>query len=67
MKRRPIRDLLNPIEHSDFEYLSRHPPEDELAIELPDGFGFDKFGLLVCKKYAAVLPEPNDTGAEMPT
>jgi len=67
LKRRPIRASPNPIEQSDLDYLSRHPPEDELAIELPDGFGFDKFGLVVCKEYAAVLPEPDDTGAEMPT
>ncbi|KAK8067610.1 hypothetical protein PG996_006722 [Apiospora saccharicola] len=67
LKRRPIRASPNPIEQSDLDYLSRHPPEDELVIKLPDGFGFDKFGLVVCKEYAAVLPEPDDAEAEVPT
>jgi hypothetical protein len=42
LKRRPIRASPNPIEQSDLDYLSRHPPGDELAIKLPDGFGFEQ-------------------------
>jgi hypothetical protein len=30
------------------------------------GLVSSKFGLVVCKEYAAVLPEPNDTEAEVP-
>ncbi|KAK4194276.1 hypothetical protein QBC40DRAFT_38091 [Triangularia verruculosa] len=67
LKRRQICASPNPIEQGDLKYLREHPPEDIVAISLPDGFGFDKFGLMVCKEYAAVLPEPDNAGAERPT
>jgi hypothetical protein len=40
----------------------------ELAVEeLPPGFGFDEYGLLVLEKYAVALPESRETNAaELP-
>lgn len=46
-------------------YLKQNPPEDDLAIKLPNRFSFDKFGLVVCKEYVAILPKLDDTGAEI--
>ncbi|KXX81132.1 ATP synthase subunit alpha [Madurella mycetomatis] len=68
LKRRSLRASLNPIEQGDLDHLRKHPPEDGLAIDLPDGFGFDKFGLMVHEEFAAVLPEPYRNGtADSPT
>jgi hypothetical protein len=43
-------------------------PFRELAVEeLPPGFGFDEYGLLVLEKYAVTLPESRETNAaELP-
>ncbi|KAK3942937.1 hypothetical protein QBC46DRAFT_362117 [Diplogelasinospora grovesii] len=54
LKRRPVRAS------GDLNNLRKCPPENGLAIDLPDGFSFDKFGLMVYKEYAA-LPEPENT------
>ena len=61
-QQRLIRDSVNLIEQSDLENLrawSREdpPPYKRLAVEeLPDGFGFDKFRLMVREEYATTLP-----------
>ncbi|KAK3290117.1 uncharacterized protein B0H64DRAFT_413821 [Chaetomium fimeti] len=57
LKRRPIHDSSNPIQQGDLDNLAKYPPDTERAIEAPQGFGFDKFGLLVYEKYASVLPQ----------
>ena len=43
-------------------------PFRELAVEeLPPGFGFDEYGLLVLEKYAVTLPKSRETNAaELP-
>ena len=61
-QRRYITDSVNPIAQSDLENLRAWscedpPPYKRLAVEdLPDGFGFDKFRLIVRKEYATELP-----------
>ncbi|KAK3936722.1 ATP synthase subunit alpha [Diplogelasinospora grovesii] len=68
IQRRPVKVSVNPIEQADLERLRIWSLEDsfpcqKLAPEdLPSAFGFDKFGLIVYKEYAAVLPEPDSTG-----
>ncbi|KAK3375809.1 hypothetical protein B0T24DRAFT_523517 [Lasiosphaeria ovina] len=66
LKRRPVSASLNPIEQGDLDNLRKHPPENGLAIDLPDGFGFDKFGLIVHEEYTVVLPEPDSNGTADP-
>ncbi len=57
LKRRPIHDSSNPIQQGDLDNLAKYSPDTERAIKVPQGFGFDKFGLLVHEKYASVLPQ----------
>jgi hypothetical protein len=71
--RRLLRDSVDPIKQGDLENLrtwSRQDPVpyQKLALaDLPDGLAFDKFGLIVHKKHAASLPEPDSTGtSELP-
>ncbi|KAK0655268.1 hypothetical protein B0T16DRAFT_450984 [Cercophora newfieldiana] len=70
--RRPVKASVNPIEQADLESLRAWSREDPIPYktlapeDLPDGFGFDKFGLMVRKEYAAVLPEPDNTGTANP-
>jgi hypothetical protein len=66
--RRPVKVLANPIEQADLESLralSRKEsfPCQKLAIEdLPDNFGFDKYGLMAHQEFAVDLPGADDTG-----
>lgn len=59
LKRRPIYNSSNPIQQGDLDNLAKYPRDAERVIEVPEGFGFDKFGLLVHEKYASVLPQAN--------
>ena len=60
LKRRPMHDSSNPIQQGDLDNLAKHPPDTERVIKVPMGLGFDKFGLLVHEKYAAVLPQADE-------
>jgi hypothetical protein len=63
-----VAALVNPIEQVDLDslrtWLRKDPfPCQKLAAEdLPDAFGFDKYGLIVHKEFAADLPELDGTG-----
>ncbi len=61
VRQRPVRASVNPIEQHDLERLktwSQDPSRrEELSInDIPDGLGFDTFGLLVHEEFATVLP-----------
>ncbi|KAH7021585.1 uncharacterized protein B0I36DRAFT_334812 [Microdochium trichocladiopsis] len=66
--RRPVQALVNPIEQADLENVriwSREHPfpcQKSAAKDLPDAFGFDKYGLMVHKQFAVDLPETNGGG-----
>lgn len=45
--------------------LAKYPLDTERVIEVPEWFGFDKFGLLVHEKYASVLPQAESTLPEV--
>jgi len=68
IRRRPVKALVNPIEQADLDSLRTWSREDpfpcqKLAAEdLPDAFGFDKYGLMVQKEFAVDRPEPDGTG-----
>jgi hypothetical protein len=68
LKRPAVKASVNPIEQADLERLRAWSHKDpfpcqKLAPEdLPSAFGFDKFGLIVHKEYAVVLPELDSTG-----
>jgi hypothetical protein len=55
LKRRPILASMNPIEQGDLDNLRKHLPEKIPIVDLPAGFGFDKFGLLVYQNYTTIL------------
>ncbi|KAH8756066.1 hypothetical protein F5883DRAFT_686224 [Diaporthe sp. PMI_573] len=63
VRRRPVQALVNPIELADMDSLrawSREVPfpcQKLAAKDLPDAFGFDKYGLMVHKEFAVNLPE----------
>ncbi|KAK4463628.1 ATP synthase subunit alpha [Cladorrhinum samala] len=57
LKRRPIHDSSNPIQQGDLDNLAKYPPGAEGVTKAPEGFGFDKFGLLVHEKHASVFPQ----------
>ncbi|KAK3935361.1 hypothetical protein QBC46DRAFT_367640 [Diplogelasinospora grovesii] len=69
IKRRPVKASVNPIEQADLERLRTWSYEDPFPCQrlapkdLPSGFGFYKFGLIVYKEYAVVLPEPDNSRA----
>ena len=54
LKRRSIRASPNPIEQGDLDNLRKNPPDKVLAVDLPDGLGFDRFGLMVHEQYVVV-------------
>ncbi|KAK0656528.1 hypothetical protein B0T16DRAFT_425083 [Cercophora newfieldiana] len=66
--RRPVKALVNPIEQADLDSLRTWSREDPFpcqkltAEDLPDTFGFDKYGLMVHKEFAVGLPGPDSTG-----
>ncbi|KAJ4307341.1 hypothetical protein N0V88_000724 [Collariella sp. IMI 366227] len=68
---RPVQASVNPIELRDIGYLRKRfvpSPGNNLAINvLPDVLGFDKFGLLVLKEFAAVLVQPSGAGSHSST
>jgi hypothetical protein len=64
LKRRPILASMNPIEQGDLDNLRRHLPEKIPIVDLPAGFGFDKFGLLVHQNYTAILVLPPSAAAD---
>ncbi|KAL8379117.1 hypothetical protein RB599_008781 [Gaeumannomyces hyphopodioides] len=67
--RRRLREVLNPIDQADLVNLKAWSHRDSFdkgkdslpyrklaAADLPPGFGFDKFGLMVRKEFAVSLP-----------
>ena len=73
VRRQPPRVSVNPIEQVDLQSLGAWSPKDSSPCkrltteDLPDGFGFDKFGLMVHKEHAVAFPEPDSNGATEPT
>ncbi|KAK4139194.1 uncharacterized protein C8A04DRAFT_16078 [Dichotomopilus funicola] len=68
VRRRPVKASVNPIEQQDLEYLKtwsqRAPFENPLPINhTPHGLGFDRFGLLVHKEFALILPQVDGAGS----
>ncbi|KAK3360788.1 hypothetical protein B0T24DRAFT_540016 [Lasiosphaeria ovina] len=80
--RRHLRHDINSIDQIDFVNLKAWPDKNPFdkdkdatislpcekldAGDLPDGFGFDKFGGMVHKEYAVALPETNRTNTAEP-
>ncbi|KAK4143587.1 uncharacterized protein C8A04DRAFT_12237 [Dichotomopilus funicola] len=68
IRRRPVKALVNPIEQADLDSLRSWSREDPFpckrlaAKDLPDTFGFDKYGLMVYKEFAVGLAGPDGTG-----
>ncbi|KAK0613158.1 hypothetical protein B0T17DRAFT_593337 [Bombardia bombarda] len=66
IRRRPVQALVNPIEQADLGSLRAWSREDPFpcqklaAKDLPDAFGFDRYGLMVHKEFAVDLPDPDD-------
>lgn len=67
--RRRLREVVNPIDQADLEDLKAWSHRDSFGkgkdslpykkladADLPPGFGFDKFGLMVREKFAVSLP-----------
>ncbi|KAH7303525.1 hypothetical protein B0I35DRAFT_485101 [Stachybotrys elegans] len=67
LKRRPVQDTASSIEQGDLEFLRLYSPgqSTDSAPPFPSEFDFDKFGLMVRKKYA-VSALSNATESEGP-
>ncbi|OIW30048.1 hypothetical protein CONLIGDRAFT_576487 [Coniochaeta ligniaria NRRL 30616] len=71
IRRRPVKALANPIEQADLDSLRTWSREDPFpcqklaAKDLPEAFGFDKYGLIVHKEFAVDLPEPDGSRATL--
>jgi len=68
VRRRPVKASANPIEQHDLEHLKTWPQDPSLQKKLsiddiPNGLGFDAFGLLVHKEIAAALPQVDTAGS----